>query len=101
MSENRNCNRNRGRIVYRIVSIFKEKVAKSRLKKNDFKLKAAIISDERRREDFHGFGERSVGRLYSFDQTFVNERSKRVTSDWLVQGGKHTPGIKILGDVKA
>lgn len=26
-------NRNRGRIVYRIVSIFKEKVAKSRLKK--------------------------------------------------------------------
>lgn len=52
-------------------------------------------------EDFRGFGERSVGRLYSFDQTFVNERSKRVTSDWLVQGGKHTPGIKILGDVKA
>lgn len=46
-------------------------------------------------------GEISVGRLYSFDQTFVNERSKRVTSDWLVQGGKHTPGIKILGDVKA
>lgn len=79
-------NRNRGRIVYRIVSIFKEKVAKSRLKKKRFQTQSSHYIRWKKKGGFSWiWGE--IGRPLVFLRPDLCQRAIETGYEWLVGTG--------------